>query len=120
MKSLFLIAILFSAKAVFSQIAVTPIVNTPTCFDTPTGSLIINLSGGTAPYNIYITNSQSDTINNSTNVANNIYGGQHYYYSVVDANGFSLYDSVFVSQPLPISFNSVTTEPNLTPDQGII
>lgn len=123
MKSLFLVSILFLAQAVFSQIIVTPIVGTPTCFGSQTGSIALQLdpSSFSPPVFFYIINNQGDTLNNPmTNVANILPGGQYYYYSVIDANGLSVFDSVFISQPLPVTISALTTQPNLPPDQGTI
>lgn len=84
------------------------VVNEAQCFDTPTGSASVNVSGGIPPYS-YLWNTIP---NQTTQLAEQIYAGQ-YKVTVSDANGCTAIDSVFVSQPpalqsVIVSYNPVT------------
>ncbi len=76
------------------------------CFGYNTGTAVIQVSGGTAPYTYLWSNGQTDdTLSNVT--------GGWYYVTVTDANGCQMYDSIEISQPdsVDIDFTDVSIIP---------
>ncbi len=76
------------------------------CFGYNTASVVINVSGGTAPYSYTWSNGASeDTLTNLT--------GGWYYVTVTDTNGCELIDSIEVVQPdsVVITFTDVSILP---------
>ncbi len=80
-------------------------INNVSCFGISDGSANINVSGGTSPYS-YSWLPGGET----TNTISGKPAGS-YYVQVTDANGCSSFDTVIISEPLPISFNTITVEP---------
>jgi hypothetical protein len=69
------------------------------CASNPTGSITINVNGGTAPYQYSIGNGFV-----SSNTFNSVTAGS-YQVVVMDANGCSAFDTVVLTVPNPISIN---------------
>ncbi len=70
------------------------LLNAVSCYDTPTGSASVSVTGGVMPYS-YLWNTLPVQ---STQMANQIFAGQ-YNVTVTDAHGCTVVDSVIVVQP---------------------
>ncbi len=74
----------------------------PTCFDFADGSVSTELTGGTAPYTIEIRNEADELVYGGGEIVFTLPQGWYYSY-VVDDAGCELYDSIYLSDPIPLS-----------------
>jgi len=75
----------------------------PSCFGNSDGSIGIIPSGGTHPYN-FLWNT-GDTTQNLQNIS-----AGTYIVSVIDSNNCILYDTINLTEPLPISINGIISD----------
>lgn len=86
-------------------LSITTISQPALCFGTNSGTAAVIVQGGTGPYSIV----WSDTTGSTTNSITQLYSGW-YFVNVIDLNGCSILDSVFVGQPSSsLSIQSGTT-----------
>jgi hypothetical protein len=88
------VAVASPDQLVIAHTAVNPI-----CYQTPTGSIEMNVSGGEQPY-AYLWNTGQQTGNLSQLMAGD------YSLTVTDRNGCSMYESIRLTDPLPVSVDA--------------
>ncbi len=88
------------------------VMNSVACFDTPTGAAMVNVTGGVLPYS-YAWNTVPVQHNQQ---ATNIFAGM-YHVTATDANGCTIVDSVFVTQP-PLLQSVIVSQINVSCYQG--
>ena len=85
--------------------SVTSVISIPSCNGEDDASVIVEVSGGTIPYNYMWTNSAGTTVSTTNDsVAFNLVAGT-YYVQVTDANNCIKLDSITITEPLPILAN---------------
>ncbi len=94
----------FSVSAPTAALLVSPTISDALCNNDPSGGVVLDVSGGTAPYSFNWSNgsSQKDITN--------VFAGE-YEYVVTDANGCSFSQTVTISQPeaISVSFDVVNS-----------
>ena len=86
--------IIFIDQSAFSQLSLNVSITNPVCNGTSTGSVTVSPSGGTAPYDLTITNSNGNTINIPGIFIVNSLSTGWYYITVLDFVGNTILDSV--------------------------
>lgn len=83
-----------------AQLTASASVNHVSCFGQSNGQILVNASGGVAPYQYQWSNTNFNTPNNSNLSAGN------YWLQISDANGCLLNQSFQINQPLPLQLNN--------------
>lgn len=103
---LFLFSVFLLAAQSFAQcedFIVDTVIYHPTCHGFSDGAIYINVSGGSDPIDIEISDSLGNILNaDGTGLANILAGGEWYYIFVTDGDGCVYEDSVYLMDPLPI------------------
>jgi hypothetical protein len=109
---LFLFLFGLTAISAFSQcedFSVDISVYEPTCYGFTDGSITLTASGGIAPYEYEISDADGNILGLTPTA--NILGTGWYYYTVIDADGCEVVDSVFLDQPPQLTIDYTTVEP---------
>ena len=84
----------------------TPVLTSPLCNGDANGSVNLAVSGGFAPYAIVFNGSAAST----QQVYSGLSAGVSYAYTITDSKGCSSSGTVFLTEPLPITFDTSITQ----------
>lgn len=101
----------FSQCEGFSQLLIG---TDPLCFEYGDGSVTVDITGGTEPFEIEIKDDSGLLLNEFGEAETGFILMEGWYYSsVIDNEGCELYDSIYIDDPIPLSIESaIITNPS--------